>query len=191
MADESREQKATGGDRGEPVDPPEVDEAIQVLARERRTFPPPPEFSEHAYIKSMEQYEQIYRRSMEDPEGFWAEMAEENIDWFRKWDRVLEYDFGIPEISWFQGAELNVSYNCLDRHLKTWRRNKAALIWEADDGSYRTFTYQQLAHEVNRFANVLQKHGIVRGDRVTLYLPMRSEERRVGKECRSRWSPYH
>ncbi|HDY69978.1 MAG TPA: acetate--CoA ligase, partial [Actinobacteria bacterium] len=80
--------------------------------------------------------------------------------------------FGIPEISWFQGAELNVSYNCLDRHLKTWRRNKAALIWEADDGSYRTFTYQQLAHEVNRFANVLQKHGIVRGDRVTLYLPM-------------------
>ncbi len=149
-----------------------LEEAIQVLASEKRTFPPPPEFSEHAYISSMEQYEQLYRRSIEDPEGFWAEQAEENIEWFRKWDKVLAYDFGIPEISWFQGGELNVSYNCLDRHLKTWRRNKAALIWEADDGSYKTYTYQQLAHEVNRFANVLQKHGIVRGDRVSLYLPM-------------------
>ena len=148
------------------------DKGINVLMSEQRTFPPSSEFSRHAHIGSMEAYEQLYKRSIDDPEGFWSEMAEKHITWFRKWDRVLEYDFKKPEIKWFSGGQLNASYNCLDRHLKTPLRNKAAIIWEADDGSYRTFTYQQLFYEVNRFANVLKKHGVGKGDRVAIYLPM-------------------
>ena len=157
-----------GTDQDVSIDPV----AINVLMHEKRHFPPQPGFSEQAHIGSMEQYEEIYQRSIDDPEGFWAQMAEEHLVWQRKWDKVLEYDFYKPEISWFIGGKLNVSYNCLDRHLTTWRRNKAALVWESDSGHYRTFTYQQLSLEVNRFANVLIKHGIVRGDRVSIYLPM-------------------
>jgi acetyl-CoA synthetase len=147
-------------------------ESIEVLMAENRTFPPSEEFSKKAHIKSMEEYERIYRRSVDDPEGFWAEMAEENLTWFKKWEKVLEYDFEKPEINWFRGGKLNASYNCLDRHVTTARRNKAALIWEGDDGSSKTYTYQHLYYEVNRFANVLKKHGVKKGDRVTIYLPM-------------------
>ncbi|MBE0429689.1 MAG: acetate--CoA ligase [Thermoleophilia bacterium] len=146
--------------------------AIEVLAHEKRKFPPPPEFSKTAHISSMEQYEDLYRRSVDDPEGFWAEQAEENLHWYRKWDKVLEYDFHVPEVAWFIGGQLNVSYNCLDRHLTGPCRHKAALVWESDGGDYRTFTYQQLFREVNRFASVLEKHGVGRGDRVSIYLPM-------------------
>jgi acetyl-CoA synthetase len=120
----------------------------------------------------MAEYEKIYKKSLEDPEGFWADLAEKRISWHRKWDKVLDYDFHKPEIKWFQGAQLNASYNCLDRHLDNGNRNKAAIIWEADDGSYKTYTYQQLFTEVNRCANVLKKNGIKKGDRVTIYLPM-------------------
>ncbi len=120
----------------------------------------------------MEEYEKIYKRSVEDPEGFWAEMAEKQLDWFKKWDKVLEWSFEKPEIKWFIGGKLNASYNCLDRFINTPVRNKAALIWEADDGCYKTYTYQQLYYEVNRFANVLKKQGVKKGDRVTIYLPM-------------------
>jgi acetyl-CoA synthetase len=147
-------------------------ESIDVLMAEKRTFPPSKEFSQKAHIKSMEEYERLYKWSVEDPEGFWAEMAEEHITWFKKWEKVLDYDFYKPYIKWFIGGKLNASYNCLDRHINTPLRNKAALIWEADDGSYKTYTYQQLYCEVNRFANVLKKHGIKKGDRVTIYLPM-------------------
>lgn len=147
-------------------------ESIDVLMAEKRTFPPSKEISQRAHIKSIQEYEKLYKRSVEDPEGFWAEMAEKNLTWFKKWDKVLEYDFNKPFIKWFQGGRLNAAYNCLDRHLSTPTRNKAAIIWEADDGSYKTYTYQQLAYEVNRFANVLKKHGIKKGDRVTIYLPM-------------------
>jgi len=149
-----------------------AEKGISVLMEEQRTFPPPEGFSKKAYIKSMGEYEEIYRRSVEDPEGFWGEMAEKHLSWYKKWDKVLEYDFEKPYIKWFIGGKLNASYNCLDRHLEGTTRNKAALIWEADDGSYKTYTYQQLHYEVNRFANVLKKHGIKKGDRVTLYLPM-------------------
>ncbi|MDA8092273.1 MAG: acetate--CoA ligase [Nitrospiraceae bacterium] len=145
---------------------------IDVLLSEKRVFPPRPEASARAHIKSMEEYERIYKRSVEDPEGFWAEIAGTHIDWFKKWDKVLEYDFTKPFIKWFQGGKLNASYNCLDRHVMTARRNKAALVWETDNGAYYTYTYQQLFVEVNRFANVLKKHGIGKGDRVTLYMPM-------------------
>ncbi len=145
---------------------------IEVLMEEKRHFPPSKEFSAKAHIKSLEEYEKIYKRSVDDPEGFWAEMAEKTLVWFKKWDKVLEYNFERPEIKWFIGGKLNVSYNCLDRFITTATRNKAAIIWEADDGSYKTYTYQQLYYEVNRFANVLKKLGIKKGDRVTIYLPM-------------------
>jgi acetyl-CoA synthetase len=149
-----------------------AEKGISVLMEEQRTFPPPDWFSKKAYIKNMADYEELYKRSIEDPDGFWAEMAEENITWYKKWDKVLEYDFEKPVIKWFIGGKLNASYNCIDRHLDSPVRNKAAIIWEADDGSYKTYTYQQLYYEVNRFANVLKKQGVKRGDRVTLYLPM-------------------
>jgi acetyl-CoA synthetase len=145
---------------------------IDVLMEEKRTFPPSKDFSGRAHIGSMAEYEKLYKRSVEDPEGFWAEMADKNLTWYKKWDKVLDYDFHKPYIKWFQGGKLNVSYNCLDRYINTPIRNKAAIIWEADDGSYKTYTYQQLFMEVNRFANVLKKHGIKKGDRVTIYLPM-------------------
>jgi acetyl-CoA synthetase len=145
---------------------------MEVLSDERRTFPPSKEFSAKAHIKSMAEYETLYKRSVEDPEGFWGDMATQNLTWFKKWDKVLDYDFHKPYIKWFSGGKLNASYNCLDRFINTPTRNKAAIIWEADDGSYKTYTYQQLFMEVNRFANVLKKNGIKRGDRVTIYLPM-------------------
>ncbi len=147
-------------------------ESFDVLSAEKRTFPPSREFSAKAHIKSMQEYEKIYKRSVEEPEKFWAEMAEKNLAWYKKWDKVLEYDFNKPFIKWFQGGKLNVSVNCLDRYITTPTRNKAALIWEADGGDYRTYTYQQLSYEVNKFANVLKKKGIKKGDRVTIYLPM-------------------
>jgi len=145
---------------------------IDVLMEEKRTFAPSKEFSSKALIKSFDEYETMYRKSVEDPDGFWAEMAEKNLTWFKKWDKVLDYDFNKPYIKWFSGGKLNASYNCLDRFINTPVRNKAAIIWEADDGSYKTYTYQQLFMEVNRFANVLKKQGIKKGDRVTIYLPM-------------------
>ncbi|MDA8171674.1 MAG: acetate--CoA ligase [Nitrospiraceae bacterium] len=152
--------------------PGPVPEGIDVLMAEKRVFPPGPEVSAGAHVKSMDEYRRVYKRSVEDPEGFWAEMAEKNIHWFKKWDSVLQYDFTKPFVKWFEGGKLNASYNCLDRHLATARRNKAALIWETDGGDYHTYTYQQLSMEVNRFANVLKKHGVGKGDRVTMYMPM-------------------
>src|SRR5512143_2575429 len=148
------------------------EKGIEVYLDERRAFPPREKFSKNAHIKSMEEYERLYKWSIEDPEDFWAEMAEKNLAWFKKWDKVLEYNFTKPEIKWFQGGKINASYNCLDRHITSATRNKAAIIWEADDGSYKTYTYQQMYYEVNRFANVLKKHGVKKGDRVTIYLPM-------------------
>jgi acetyl-CoA synthetase len=147
-------------------------ENIEVLSTEKRTFPPSKEFSQKAHIKSMKEYEQLYKRSIDDPEKFWGEMAEKNLTWYKKWDKVLDYDFMKPSIKWFVGGKLNASVNCLDRFIDTPTRNKAALIWEADSGDYKTYTYQQLYYEVNRFANVLKAKGVKKGDRVTIYLPM-------------------
>ena len=147
-------------------------ESIEVLSTEKRTFPPSKEFSQRAHVKSMKEYEQLYKRSVDSPDKFWAEMAEKNLTWFKKWDKVLEYDFQKPFIKWFSGGKLNASVNCLDRFINTPTRIKAALIWEADSGMYKTYTYQQLYTEVNRFANVLKRKGIKKGDRVTIYLPM-------------------
>jgi len=145
-------------------------ESIDVLLHERRLFPPPASFAA-AHIKGQQEYERLYAESLSDPDGFWGRMAG-ILDWTMKWDKVSEWDFRKPSIKWYLNARLNASYNCIDRHLLTWRRNKAAIIWEGDDGSYRTLTYQQLSNEVNRFANVLKSKGIKKGDRVTIYLPM-------------------
>ncbi len=123
-------------------------------------------------IKTIEAYHPIYERSIRDPEGFWAELAEE-LEWYQKWNKVLEYDYEKPEIHWFQGGRLNVSYNCLDRHLRSWKKNKVALIWQGEPlEEKRMFTFQKLYAHVCRFANVLKKLGVKKGDRVIIYLPM-------------------
>jgi len=146
--------------------------SIQSLMKELRVVEPPDWVRERAYIGSMEEYEEMYRRSVEDPEGFWAEMAEEYLYWHKKWDTVLDYEFDTPRVEWFKGGKTNVAYNCIDRHLTSWRRNKAAIIWESDEGRTKMYTYQSLYYKVCRFANVLKKHGIKKGDRVAIYLPM-------------------
>ncbi len=146
---------------------------IESLMNEQRIFNPPVDGQANAYIKSMEEYQAIYKRSMEDPEGFWAERAEELISWDKKWDSVLDADLHVPEIKWFDGAKLNVSYNCLDRHLDNGRKDKTAIIFQGEpEEDVKTFTYQELHKEVCRFANVLKSHGVKKGDRVAVYLPM-------------------
>jgi acetyl-CoA synthetase len=140
------------------------------MMEETRTFYPSREFSEKAHIKSMEEYEQMYQRSILDPVGFWAEQAEQ-LHWFKKWDTVFKYTEK-PFVKWFEGSKINVAYNCLDRHLTTWRKNKAAIIWESESGHSITYTYQDLHREVCRFANVLKKKGVAKGDRVSIYMPM-------------------
>ncbi len=147
------------------------DSAIASLLAETRVIPPPPGFTAEAHIKTLEQYQEMYDRSINDPDGFWAEQAE-NLDWVEKWDAVEEYDFNKLDISYFRGGKLNVAYNCVDRHLATHNRTKAALIWESESGESRTMTYQQLYYEVVKFSLVLKRHGIRKGDRVTIYLPM-------------------
>ena len=148
-----------------------VEQHITSMMEEKRVFKPSKELSQQAYIKSMAQYKKIYQKSIEDPAAFWGEMAEQ-LDWFKKWDKVLVEDFADAKHEWFVGGKLNVSYNCIDRHLTTPRKNKAAFIWEGDIGDTRTLTYQQLYYEVNKFANVLKKLGVKKGDRVSVYLPM-------------------
>ena len=142
---------------------------IESTLTEERIFQPPKEFSEQAYIKSFDEYEQIYDQAAQNPEEFWASAAE-SLHWFKKWDTILEWN--APFAKWFVGGTLNIAYNCLDRHLETSRRNKAAIIWEGEPGEIRTITYQQLHTEVSKFANVLKKLGIKSGDRVALYMPL-------------------
>jgi len=143
---------------------------IESLQQEARVFPPSAEFAQAAHVKSLADLEALRAEASSDPEGFWGRMASSELHWFKKWDRVLQWD--PPHAQWFLGGKLNISYNCLDRHLSTWRRNKAALIWEGEPGEQRTLTYQQLHSEVCRFANVLKHAGIDTGDRVALYLPL-------------------
>lgn len=123
---------------------------------------------------NVQEYEALYKRSIEDPQGFWAERAEE-LEWFQKWDKVLD-DSNPPFFKWFVGAKTNIVHNALDRHLKTWRRNKLALIWEGEPGDMRTFSYYALNREVSKFANVLKSLGVKKGDIVTIYLPRIPEQ---------------
>ena len=142
---------------------------IDSLLKEKRVFAPPAEFSNRAHIKSLDEYRKLYDRSIQDPEGFWAEQAE-SLVWQQRWTQVL--DWKAPFAQWFVGGKINLSENCLDRHAASWRRNKAALIWEGEPGDIRVLTYGQLLHEVCRFANVLKSLGVAKGDRVGIYMPM-------------------
>ncbi len=125
------------------------------------------------HIKSLEEYFQVYRKSIRDPETFWEEIAEENFVWRKRWNKVLDWDFSKPEVAWFQGAKLNITENCIDRHLST-RGNKTAIIFEPNNPKEKAqhITYKQLHQKVCQFANVLTEKGIKKGDRVCIYLPM-------------------
>ncbi|MCK9230320.1 MAG: acetate--CoA ligase [Syntrophales bacterium] len=143
----------------------------------KEVYPVPPQALERAHIKGKEQYEALYKRSLEDPEGFWTEIAEEYVTWFKKWDgKVEDYNFdknkGPVYVKYFEGGKLNVSYNCLDRHLDK-RADQVAIQWEGNEpGEERGITYKELHEQVCRFANVLKALGIKKSDRVCLYMPM-------------------
>jgi acetyl-CoA synthetase len=151
--------------------------SIESTLDEQRVFPPPSEFAQRAHVKSMEEYRQLYRQSIDDPEGFWGKMAE-NLHWFKKWDRVLEWT--APAAKWFVGGKLNAAYNCLDLQIERGRADKAAILWEGEPiggmpgsgGSIHRITYQQLKDQVCRLANGLKSLGVKKGDRVTIYMPM-------------------
>src|SRR5947209_3122426 len=138
---------------------------IDDLLREDRTFPPPADFKARALVRD----DAIYAEAERDPEAFWAGFADE-LEWSRRWDTVL--DWQPPHAKWFVGGQLNASVNCLDRHVRGPRRNKAALIWEGEPGDRRTLTYFEMYRQVSAFANVLKSLGVTRGDRVALYLPL-------------------
>ena len=140
----------------------------------KSVYPVPEEFRKKAYFKSREEYQKLYDESINDNDGFWARIAEEYVTWFKKWDKVQDWKFSKDEVylKWFLGGKLNVSYNCLDRHLEK-RGDQVALIWEGNEPTEdRKFTYKELHEQVCKFANVLKSHGIKKGDKVTIYLPM-------------------
>ena len=145
---------------------------LESTLREFRVFPPPPEFSAKAHIKSLEEYETLYKSSIEDPEGFWAGVAKD-LHWFKTWDKVLDWD--LPHAKWFVGGKMNLSYNCVDRHALGARRDKTAIIWEGEPGEVRRLTYAELHVEVQKFANALKSLGIKKGDRIAVYMGMTPE----------------
>ena len=149
----------------------EEKKSFTSMLDENRQIAPPEEFSKKAHVKSLDEYMAMYKKSADDLERFWAEQAEEMLDWYKPWDKVLQWD--PPNAKWFEGGKLNIAYNCLDRHLENGRADKTAIIWEGEpEGDQKKFTFKELHAEVSKFANVLKKHGIEKGDRVCLYLPM-------------------
>ncbi|GIW86520.1 MAG: acetyl-coenzyme A synthetase [Isosphaeraceae bacterium] len=151
---------ATGGSSGE---------SIHSMLVENRVFAPPAEFSRTAHISSLEQYERLWNQAKDDPEGFWGEVGA-RLEWFAPWSRVCEWD--PPHAKWFVGGKTNAAINCVDRHCRGPRRNKAAIVWEGEPGDRRVLRYQDLQREVGRFANVLKSLGVRTGDVVAIYLPM-------------------
>jgi acetyl-CoA synthetase len=147
-----------------------MEEKVDSLLRAGRVVRPSSETLARAYIQD---YDAEYRRSIADPEGFWSGVAKQ-LDWFTPWQRVLEWTY--PWAKWFVGGTCNISYNCLDRHVKTWRKNKVAVIWVGEQGEERVFTYGELLRQVNRCANALKALGLRKGDRVTIYLPKIPEQ---------------
>ena len=132
---------------------------------------PSPDVINAAHVQ---EYEQLYQHSLQDPRTFWAERAEE-LEWFHKWEQVLD-DSNPPFYKWFVGGKVNIVHNALDRHQKTYRKNKLALIWEGEPGDVRTFSYHALNREVCKFANVLRSMGVRKGDIVTIYMPRIPEQ---------------
>jgi len=145
--------------------------AADENSMEGEVYYPSPDVISTAHIR---EYDSLYRQSLEDPRGFWAERAEE-LEWFHKWDEVLD-DSNPPFFKWFVGGKVNIVHNALDRHLKTYRKNKLALIWEGEPGDVRTFSYFALNREVCKFANVLRSMGVRKGDIVTIYMPRIPEQ---------------
>ncbi|MCS7224490.1 MAG: acetate--CoA ligase [Armatimonadetes bacterium] len=146
---------------------------VQSLLSQERVIKPPESFRQQANIRDPG----IYDEAAADPAGFWARVAQQMVSWFRPWDKVLEYTPPSPGtqppwIKWFIGGQLNACYNCVDRHTTTWRRTKAAIIWEGEPGDERVLTYQDLHRDVQKFANILKSFGVRKGDRVTIYMPM-------------------
>jgi acetyl-CoA synthetase len=147
-----------------------MEERVDSLLRADRVIEPPEDTKARAHIKD---YDAAYRRSIADPEAFWDGVARE-LDWFTPWTRVLDWNY--PWATWFVGARCNIAYNCLDRHVKTWRKNKVAIIWVGEQGQERIFTYGELLRRVNRCANGLKALGLRQGDRVSIYLPKIPEQ---------------
>src|SRR4030042_3865978 len=141
------------------------------MMEETRKIDPPEELSKQGIIKSIEQYQHMYQNTLKNPEKFWEGWAHE-LHWFKTWDRVTESDFERAHVRWFVGGKLNASDNCLDRHLLTERRTKAALIWGGESGETKTYTYEDLHREVCRCSRGLKRLGVRKGDRVAIYLPM-------------------
>jgi len=137
---------------------------------QNEVFQPPKEFAERAAVRSLAEYERLYKAAADDPERFWGEQAEQ-LAWFTKWNKVLDWS-NPPFAKWFVGGSLNVAYNCIDRHLATWRRNKAAIIWEGENFEQRILTYIELHRKVAKLANALKKLGLKKGDRSIIYMPM-------------------
>ena len=148
--------------------------SILSVSLEDRVFDIPKDLQKRAYIKSAAQYDRMYKESRDNPDQFWGKLAEEYLTWDKKWSSVFKWDDKEAiTFSWFKGGKLNASVNCLDRHLTTANKNRAALVWEGDDPKdSKVFTYMDLYREVNKFANVLKKKGVKKGDRVAIYLPM-------------------
>ena len=149
---------------------------LESILRENRVFPPPKEFAAKAHVGSMAAYEELYARSVKDPEAFWAEVAKE-LHWFAPWTKVLDWPNNSQEpwAKWFVGGKFNLSYNCLDRHVKSGKRDKAAIVWEGEPGEVRRLSYGELLTEVSKFANALKSLGVKKGDRVAIYMGMTPE----------------
>jgi acetyl-CoA synthetase len=149
-----------------------AEEKVQL----KEVYPVPEKIKKMAFISGREAYDKLWKRSIEDPNGFWSEIGKEYVEWFKPFDKVMDYNFDIKKgeiyVKFYEGGKLNVSYNCLDKNLKT-RANKVAIQWEGNEpGEQRALTYQQMYEEVCKFANVLKGLGVKKGDRVCLYLPM-------------------
>jgi acetyl-CoA synthetase len=148
------------------------DQHLDSILRENRVFSPPSEFAARAHVRSLAEYEELYARSIADPEGFWENAARE-LHWFSPWTKVLDWD--LPWAKWFVDGKINISYNCLDRHVHHGKRDKTAILWEGEPGEVRKLSYGELLAEVQKFANALKSLGIRKGDRVAVYMGMTPE----------------
>ena len=146
-------------------------ENLSSTLRENRVFPPPAEFAVRAQISTLEEYESLYKKSIDEPEGFWSDAAK-NLEWFAPWSKVLEGNF--PSAKWFVGGKLNLCHNCVDRHAHT-TPDKIAILWEGEPGDVRSLSYSELLEQVQKFANVLKSNGVNKGDRVAIYMGMAPE----------------
>ncbi len=146
------------------------EEKMDSILKETRIFNPIPEFMKTGHVTSIEQYKTMHKESIENPEKFWGEVAE-TLDWFKKWDKVWESTDTFPG-KWFSGGKLNVSYNCIDRHIKNGRGDQVAIIWEGDDGIEKKFTFMELLKQVSKVANAMKAAGLKKGDRIAIWLPM-------------------